>query len=474
MKLPTVPLAYAILALLASSVLATPVSTSGASLVDPAATPVLTRRDINEIELCDDQWSGNCMSYTFAYGSCFSLEDGIVAKQGNGVSSMLLFGGYTCWFYAGFACDGQLVLVASESLWALASPADNNIFSFNCFAGSNPGKRAINGDAQTAVVKPDDSNMIQLCNDDGTCVVYTFNYEQIFNLEDGIIVTPGNGVMSISLRPDEWCSFYSDLNCSGDLVFVASDPTQVFYLAPPAWNNIWSFKCYHHPGKLAVAGGSSSAIAKRDSAITTDGSSPVTLCDDQNSGTCKAYSFTYGQCVSLDDGIVAKSSNGVSSVELNGDGDCFFWSGLGCTGRVVLLTNVSISALDPPADNNIYSFACYQQPVARRKRNTIDSTPALSERTDYSALVLNENPIWEQGASQWYVITMNQCFDLWDGIIAKPSNGVFGIIMPGGVWCSFYSLHYCQGDIVLLTDETQPALVPPADNNVYSFLCQRG
>jgi hypothetical protein len=499
MNFTTFTMAYAILTQLACSALAAPFSTTDRSVVERASgTPnklelhtsetaaglnittgshtlfPLIARDINELELCDDQWSGNCVQYTFTYGSCLSLQDGIVAKPGNGVSSMILFGGYTCWFYSELACRGQLVLVSSESLYALEPPADNNIYSFNCFPGAIPDKRSISSDASTALTKRDDSNMIELCNDDNVCVVYTFNYAQIFNLEDGIIVKPTNGVSSISLWPDEFCSFYSDVNCSGDLVFAASDPTQIFELAPPAWNNIWSFICYHHPSKATSTGDASLTIEQRDAVNPNDGSNPVTLCDDHDSGNCKAYSFTYGKCVSLDDGVVAKPNNGVSSVQLNGDGDCFFWSGLSCTGEVVLLTNVSISALESPADNNIYSFTCYQQPVARRERNTIDSSPGLAKRADYSALVLYENPIWEDGASQWYVVTMNQCLDLSDGFIAKPGNGVSGIVMPGCIWCNFFDEHNCQGDIVLVTDETQLALVPPADDNIYSLLCQRG
>jgi hypothetical protein len=129
MKLTMTPMAYAVLTLLVSA-LGAPVSIVDSSFLDHSATTAdeskvpaalasasldtttafadnsntstsirsnqgyssqastaLAKRNTNEIELCDDQWSGNCEQYTFTYGSCFSLEDGVVAKPTNGVSS---------------------------------------------------------------------------------------------------------------------------------------------------------------------------------------------------------------------------------------------------------------------------------------------------------------------------------------------------------------------------------------------------
>jgi hypothetical protein len=237
-----------------------------------------TDADTSSLSLCDDHWNGNCHEYDFTYGECFSLSDGIVAKAGNGVSSVWLIGGEQCWFYSGLDCGGDLVLAASQSIHYLQPPADNNIYSFNCFHSQT--KRS-----------------------------------------------------------------FGKRDAYDRLVVDAKDAAK------------------SHSAHI-------NAIETRDNA----GYGGIALCDDQWSGNCRGYGFVDGDCNSLLDGIVAKQSNGVSSMVLLEGEVCSFWSALGCVGDLVLATDHSIFALEPPADDNIYSFMCTHE-----KKRSLEPKAALGE-----------------------------------------------------------------------------------------------
>jgi hypothetical protein len=451
-----------------------------------------TNSTTNGLTLCDGHWSGFCEWYTFTYGVCFNLSDGKVAQPGKGVASMVLRDDEQCWFYSGLDCN-TIVYVNSHSIQYLPSSADRNILSFACTHAGGDGRKRNTiepaSEPDTAIAERD-INAITFCDDqwNGVCRDYGFIYGQCGSLTDGIVAKAGNGVSSFLLPSTTQCSFYSDLYCNyNNLILVASE--SLWALQPPADNSIYSFNCFHSPGsksKRELAGAASTASSSHDASPSTDDVNAIVFCDDHFTGNCKGYIFVYGECGSLTDGIVAKPSNGISSIILNGDDDCYFWSQPDCRGELALETSKTIEALSAPADDNIYSFSCFHHTARRtceviRERDITrdghqlakrSNSEDLAKRGDYSVIMLFENPIGIAGASQYYVVTSNQCMSLGDGIIAKHPNGVSAIIMPGGLWCNFYSGYDCQGDIVLVTDETQPVLSPPADDNIFSLLCQ--
>jgi hypothetical protein len=453
----------------------------------------VTNATTNGLTLCDSHWNGTCQWYNYTYGACFNLTDGKVAQPGKGVASIVLRDDEQCWFYSGLDCN-NVVFVSTISIQHLPKSSDRNILSFICTHTGGDGKKRDTSEAtstmRTALAKRD-INAILFCDDhwDGICRNYGFIYGQCGSLTDGIVAKAGNGVSSFVLPTDTQCWFYSELYCSEySLVLVASQ--SLWALQPPADNSVYSFNCVHTPGskkKRDFTEASSTALSKRDTTTSANDVNAIVFCDDHFTGNCKGYLFIYGECGSLTDGIVAKPSNGVSSIILNRQDDCYFWSEADCRGELVLETSQTVEALNAPADNKIYSFSCFHQNTrltreAHRKRDTIRDAhlPAkrsqsqdLARRADYSVVILYENPLGIAGASQYYVVTMNQCMSLGDGKIAKRPNGVSAIMMPGGVWCSFYSGYNCQGDIVIITNEDQPVLHPPADDHIFSLLCQR-